>query len=267
VIDAGWGDWSATWSSWVQPEAAKTTRVCTYDRAGMGWSETGPLPRTAEHFAQELHSGLERAGIPGPFVLVGHSAGGVTMRVFAHAYAADVAAVILIESMSPSQAQPSAAAAPSPTDAPSGSDWWLTLPARLGLLRVFAGPLGLTPALSPEVANAYTAFSVTPGSGQSWLDEGRGMPESLAQAGAVTSFGAVPLLVLSRGLDQDQDWQRVQAELLDLSSNSRPLIADRSGHNVHFDQPEAAVGAILTMVEQIRRQDATSELTTAQVSG
>src|SRR5215213_6006374 len=76
VIDAGWGDWSASWSSWVQPEVAKTMRVCTYDRAGMGWSEAGPLPRTAEQFTKELHSLLQRAAIPGPYVLVGHSMGG-----------------------------------------------------------------------------------------------------------------------------------------------------------------------------------------------
>src|SRR4051794_16226399 len=101
VIDAGWGDWSASWSSWVQPEAAKTTRVCTYDRAGMGWSEAGPLPRTAETFARELHTLLHNARIPAPYVLVGHSAGGLTARVFAHAYAAEVAGVVLIESMSP----------------------------------------------------------------------------------------------------------------------------------------------------------------------
>src|SRR5215210_7142030 len=77
VIDAGWGDWSASWSSWVQPEVAKTTRVCTYDRAGMGYSEPGPLPRTAEQFAKELHTLLQNAGIQGPYVLVGHSMGGL----------------------------------------------------------------------------------------------------------------------------------------------------------------------------------------------
>ena len=62
VIDAGWGDCSGGWSR-VQPEAAKTTRVCTYDRAGMGHSDAGPLPRTAEHFARELHALLQHAGV------------------------------------------------------------------------------------------------------------------------------------------------------------------------------------------------------------
>src|SRR6266852_221780 len=110
VIDAGWGDSSGAWSSWVQPEAARTTRVCTYDRAGMGYSEPGPLPRTAEIFALELHRLLRGAGEPGPYVLVGHSLGGLPVRVFAHEYAAEVAGVVLIEWMSPSGAKPSTSA-------------------------------------------------------------------------------------------------------------------------------------------------------------
>src|SRR5512133_732893 len=104
VIDAGLGDWSATWKSWVQPGVEKTTRVCTYDRAGMGYSEAGPLPRNAAQFAKELHTLLQRASIPGPYVLVGHSMGGLTVRVFAHDYATEVAGVVLIDSMSPGQA-------------------------------------------------------------------------------------------------------------------------------------------------------------------
>ena len=254
VIDAGWGDWSAVWSSWVQPEAAKTTRVCTYDRAGMGYSEAGPLPRNAAQFAQELHRLLQNAGIPGPYMLVGHSLGGLPVRVFAHKYAADVAGVVLIDSMSPRQAKPAATNTTPPTTSQARGFSILTLPARVGLVRLFAGPLGLKPTLSPAVQQAYTAFSVTPRSFQTYLDEGTGMPESFIQAGAVKTFGDVPLIVLSRGLDPDQDWQAMQTELLQLSSDSQQLIADKSGHNIEFDQPAAAVGAIVQMVEQIRRQ-------------
>ena len=89
---------------------------------------------------------------------------------------------------------------------------------------MLAGPLGLNSGLSPEVADAYTALWVTPRHWQTWLDEGKAMPESLAQAGAVKSFGALPLIVLSRGLDQDQDWQTRQTELLGLSSNSEQCL-------------------------------------------
>jgi pimeloyl-ACP methyl ester carboxylesterase len=253
VIDAGWGDWSATWSSWVQPEAAKTTRVCAYDRAGMGYSEAGPLPRTAEHFARELHTALGQAQIPGPYVLVGHSMGGFPVRVFAHTYAAEVAGVVLIESMHPGEAKSVVAPPPTESIVDSLGDWLLTLPARIGVLRLLAGPLNLDAGLSPEVAPAYTAFSVTPRFVQTWIDEGKGIPASMAQAGAVTSIGAVPLIVLSRGLQQDQNHQREQTELLQLSSNSQQMIADQSGHNIQVDQPAAAVNAIVQMVESIRR--------------
>ena len=82
------------------------------------------------------------------------------------------------------------------------------------------------------------------------------MPGSLPRGARLhqASFGDLPLIVLSRGRDQDPTWQQMQAELLRLSTNSRQLIADASGHNVQMDQPEAAVGAIVAMVEQLRQQ-------------
>lgn len=241
VIEYGWGDSSASWSRSVQPEVARTTRVCTYDHAGTGWSEAGPMPRTSWQLAQELHTLLRRGQVPGPYVLVGHSLGGATVRVFAHEYAADVAGVVLIDSMSPRQATQSASATPSETTGQSSGLSLPTLPARIGVLRLLAGPLGLDP------------LTVTPRAMQTTLDEGRGMGASLAQAGAVTTFGDLPLIVLSRGLDTDPTWQQMQAELLQLSTNSRQLIADTSGHNIQMDQPEAAVGAIVTMVTLLRR--------------
>lgn len=251
VIEAGWGDWSAMWTR-VQPEVAKTTRVCTYDRAGMGYSEAGPLPRSAAQFAQELHTLLHQANIPGPYVLVGHSLGGLPVRVFVHDYAAEVAGVVLIESMSPAQFLQSPMNAKSQT---ASQSWGFSIPfvlARIGLVRLLAGPLGFKPALPPEVQKAFTAFSVTPRSIQAWADEGASMLESGAQARAVKTFGALPLIVLSRGLDQKPDWQAMQAELLQLSSNSQQLIAEKSGHNIEIDQPEVAVVAIVKIVAQLR---------------
>ncbi len=106
VIDAGLGDWSTSWGGYVQPEVAKTTRVCTYDRAGMGWSEAGPLPRDAAQFVKELHTLLQNANILGPYIMVGHSLGGLPVRVFVHEYSSELSGVVLIELMSSQTVQP-----------------------------------------------------------------------------------------------------------------------------------------------------------------
>ena len=90
VLDAGLGGTSLDWNL-VQKEMGLTTQVCAYDRAGMGWSETGPLPRTPDQIARELHTLLTNAGIPGPYVLVGHSVGGKNVRMFALQYPDEVA--------------------------------------------------------------------------------------------------------------------------------------------------------------------------------
>jgi pimeloyl-ACP methyl ester carboxylesterase len=255
VIDVGWGDWSLKWGV-VQKEVAKTTQVCTYDRAGMGYSEAGPLPRNAEQFAKELYTLLKQANIPGPYVMVGHSLGGLPVRVFTHNYPTEVSGVVLIDSMNSKQmTQPPTDIKPQTSSQSSG----VSIPflvARVGIVRLLAAPLGLVQNLPPEANDAYTAFSVTPRSIQAWMDEGMGIPDSLAQAETVKTFGNLPLIVLSRGLDQDKDWMAMQTELLQLSSNSQQLIADKSGHTIEIDQPDAAAGAIVQMVNQLRKLNA-----------
>src|SRR4051812_1722773 len=100
----------------------KDHQVCTYDRAGTGWSEAGPEPRTIHQFGNELHALLVKAAIPDPYVLVGHSLGGLTMQLFAHDYLADVASVVLIESMSPGTGAQSATNIKTPLRAPFSAD-------------------------------------------------------------------------------------------------------------------------------------------------
>jgi len=248
VIESGWGDSSASWG-WVQPEVAKTTRICTYDRAGMGWSEASPQPRTAREFAKELHTLLAKANEPGPYVLVGHSLGGYTMRVYAHDYPAEVAGLVLID---PQALPNSDVATPKPAPKPGGTSLPMLM-ARIGVVRLLAGPLGSIQNLPAGDKQAYTASAVTPRFVQTFLDEGKGMSEGGAQARAVTTLGALPLIVLSRGKDQDADWAASQAGYLQLSTDSQQLFADQSGHRIMIEQPEAAVAAIVKMVEQLRK--------------
>src|ERR671913_468644 len=102
VLDGGSGEMSADWV-WVQREVSDTTRVCAYDRAGMGWSEMGPEPRDAKQISSELHAQLTKDGIEGPYVLVGHSFGGLYMQTYAARYPDEVAGVSLVESSHPDQ--------------------------------------------------------------------------------------------------------------------------------------------------------------------
>jgi len=242
VIDAGLGDWSTSWAL-VQQEIAQETRVCTYDRAGMGWSEAGPRPRDALHAAGELHALLQNAGLPGPYVMVGHSYGGLPVQVFAHEYPEQIAGVVLIESMFPGQTTYATQ---------SGMFSAIAVLARFGIARLAARPLGLIEDV-PFAQPAYDALSARPQSLQTFADEIRGIPESLAQVSAAGTFGEVPLIVLSRGLDPDPDWQAGQARLTGLSSNSEHLIADKSDHGIQLRQPQAAVDAILSMIGQLRK--------------
>ena len=248
VIESGWGDMSASWG-WVQPEVAKTTRICTYDRAGMGWSESSPEPRTAREFAKELHTLLAKANEPGPYVLVGHSMGGYTVRVYAHDYPDEVSGVVFVD---PQNLSVSVTAAPTPAPKP-GEFSVPALMARVGLARLLAGPLGSNENLPEGDKQAYTAYAVTTRNAQTLTDEFIGMSEGGAQARDVTTLGALPLIVLSRGKDMDAESAASQARYLKLSTNSQHLIADQSGHRIMIDQPEAAVAAILKMVEQLQK--------------
>jgi hypothetical protein len=93
VFDSGWGDWAPAWSK-VQPEIAKWARACSYDRAGTGFSDPGPMPRTSVHIAEELRTALHHAGIGGPYILVGSAFGGDNLRDL---YMGEVAGRVLVD--------------------------------------------------------------------------------------------------------------------------------------------------------------------------
>jgi len=187
VVESGWGDMSATWG-WVQPEIAKTTRICTYDRAGMGWSEASPESRTAGEFVKELHILLAKANVTGPYVLVGHSMGAFTVIMYAHDYPAEVSGLVLVDA----QDLPAAnAVAFTPAPQPSGTSFASML-ARIGLVRLLSGPLGSVEDLPDGGKQAYTALAVAPRSVQTFMDEGMGMSEGGARARAVTRWAHCP---------------------------------------------------------------------------
>jgi len=217
----------------------------------VGWSEAGPLPRDAAQFAKELHTLLQNANVPGPYVMVGHSLGGLVVRVFVQDYSSEVAGVVLVESMSPRQFTGSAIGVQSQPGSRSQPFSFQAALARFGVVRLLVKLPGIAPSI-PANEEAYYPLFVRPQSFQTTANEYRELPTSGAEAAAVKSFNDLPLIVLTAKLNDNPGWPEWQTELLQLSSNSQQLFAENSGHVIQDDEPEAAIEAILKMVELVR---------------
>jgi pimeloyl-ACP methyl ester carboxylesterase len=251
VLDAALGNMSAHWAL-VQPEVARTTRVCAYDRAGLGWSEPGPGPRDAAHITSELHTLLGNAGIPGPYVMVGHSFGGLYTQLYAARYADQVAGAVLVESSHPQQF----------TLLPDGKQNYeqarrlytiAPVLAWLGVVRLFdlsAPPPGLPAGQRAQIdawAGSTRHFVTT-------AEEFRAAPDTMAQVGAVHGLGNLPLAVVSAG-EQSPGWLALQNELAALSTNSSHQVVDGATHTSVVDDPghaRATSGAIVNVVDAVR---------------
>jgi pimeloyl-ACP methyl ester carboxylesterase len=223
----------------------------------MGWSEAGPLPRDAEQFTKELHTLLQKANVPGPYVMVGHSLGGASVRVFVSEHPSEVAGIVLIESMNPGQATQPHIEAQTQSDPQSQPFSLQASLARFGIAR-FLVKLPVIASSVPAGQEAYYPLYIRPRSLQTADNELQGIPASLAQAAAVKTFGDLPLVVLTGKLNDRPGWQEWQTELIQLSSNSQHLFAENSGHIIQLDEPEAAVAAILQMVQQVRQSTKSS---------
>ena len=170
--------------------------------------------------------------------------------MYTHDFPSEVAGLVLIESMTPRQFNATATEAPVSPALTS-----LPILGRLGIVRLLARPLGLIPDLPEDLQPAYLSRLVRPSNLQSMLDEAQGMPAGGAEAAGVKSFGNLPLIVFTARLNTDiPGWQAWQTELLQQSTNSQKLFAEKSSHNIEMEEPQAAVSAILQMVRQVRGQ-------------
>lgn len=277
VVDAGNGDFSPGWSL-VQPQVAAFTRICTYDRAGYGWSDPGPRPRSAEQIAAELHALLSNASIPGPYVLVGHSMGGYDVRTFAHLYPDDVVGMVLVDAGHEEQFSRLPAEYERINRQQESYLRVMASMARFGLLRLMGSSSGgqdLAPVfirkLPAEAQETYLALMSHPAYFDTTLAELAALPESNAQVGRLGNLGDLPLYVLTAGNSIDADalasiglpadfdvaqlqrvWLELQGELAALSTNSTHTIVADSPHAIHIYQPERVVEAIRQVVEATR---------------
>ena len=251
VLDAALGAMSTSWA-WVQREVSGTTRVCAYDRSGMGWSKSGPEPRDAEQVAGELHALLEGAGIDGPYVMVGHSFGGLYTQTYAARYPEEVAGVALIESSHPEQFS----LLPEARDSYEQTKLLCavaSLLAHIGVVRL----LNLSPA-PPELPHQQRAqiAALNPSTRQvsTTSQEFRATPQSTAQARSLRNLGDKPLAVVSAGT-QSSGCLELQDDLATLSPNSMHRVVKGATHtSVVYDlsDAQATSAAIVEVVAAVR---------------
>lgn len=244
VLDAGLGGSADDWSK-VQPLVRQTTRACTYDRAGYGWSDPGPAPRTSGRIASELRTLLARAKVPPPYIVVGHSFGGYNARLFSSFYPHDTAGLVLVDS--PHEAQ-----------VPN-----LFQHQIIHLI----DPHGLLQQLwTPELARVLSSVelgAIAPLLGlkaktlQAILGELAAFKESGEELSASTINPDLPLVVIMHGLrvlpsglgDQmEREWLELLRHLARRQRHGRFVIAEKSAHLVPLEQPELVAEEIRNLV-------------------
>ena len=266
ILEAGGQNDSTIWNG-VQPNLSKTTRVCSYDRAGFGWSDTRPTTRDADHIAAELHGLLLRAGIAGPVVLMGHSIGGIYIRDYVIHYPADVAGMVFVDSSTPFQDKNPAFIRAAQAGGHSGFSppawFWnvaliIGVPRLLGMCKSNPGPdATLNKLRAEDICRLRTAAFSEVGDENIHL--------SSQQTLSSSSFGTLPILIFSHDpakslpakpsqadLDRQNAWGQMQDDLKNLSTRSRRIIAQNGSHHVMVDRPDLIEKEVPAFIEQIR---------------
>jgi pimeloyl-ACP methyl ester carboxylesterase len=270
IFESGGAGPGLAWEP-IQTEVAKFTQACLYDRAGEGWSDPGPFPRTSSAMANDLHELLKRAGVAPPYVLAGASFGGLNSRVYNGLYPRDVAGMVLIDSAHEDELR----RAPkfylgrtAPRYLWHALQVALQTAARLGLLRLTAGsaPGNAAPLTRDEILRA---LSQQPTSRAGNIVTGVVSPESYAQAAAAGGLGERPLIVLAAGKPPAFDdpelkkqaaayqatWiHEIQPKLAKLSTRGRLILVEDSGHSIGDQAPAVVIAAIRDVVTQVRGQ-------------
>jgi pimeloyl-ACP methyl ester carboxylesterase len=250
VLDSGLSDSSLSWDR-VQPEIAKFTRVCAYDRAGLGWSDPSPKPRNSKVFAEELHTLLHNAGIPVPYVFVGHSMGGFDALIYARLYSPEVAGMVLVDSPHPDFANRL------PELRRGLADWrqhlrWQQLAMPFGIPRL----MGWCGNGQPELQSKLRTIECNVSRLRESIAECSSMwGESASQARSTVTLGEIPLVVLSEDPAKNVkeflsvfEWG--QQDLMHLSPNSSRITAVGSGHQIQKERPDLVVAAVQKIVEE-----------------
>jgi len=256
ILESGLGDTYVSWRR-VQVEIAKFTRVCSYDRAGLGYSEPASGPRTSKIIAEQLHALLQAAAVPSPYVLVGHSMGGFDVRLYASLFRSEVAGMVLVDASHPDQENRF------PPEVKNMEGTWIRESEFLEYTMPFGVPriLGFCdedPIVRAAECNWQTA--------RESVAEMKAFSESAAQVAATGSLGDMPLVVLSHDPDKHSSelpediakptndaWEKMQEELAHLSTLGTQVIARNSGHYIQLDRPDVVIDAVRRVVDETKQ--------------
>lgn len=284
VLDSGFEDWAPAWST-VQPQIAKWTRACSYDRAGTGFSDPGPMPRTSVRIAEELHTALHRAGIAPPYILVGHAFGGDNVRTFADLHMREVVGLVLVDAdatdLEPKAMQeedrrgrggfvsqlrdcrhaiaqhkplPALGSSPGASQKTCAQQFFRGLPEAAWSPELNAKLLEIAQT-KIAMYDAYASEMEQMAQDEAYLQQHR------------RSFGSRPIRVLTSGnhgtpadtpdhVKYEREITQAQARWLALSSNSKQIFAHNSSEYIQFDDPETVISAIREVYEQARKPSA-----------
>lgn len=241
ILDTGLGGTSADWGL-VQPAVAQFTRVCSYDRAGMGYSDPGPSPRTARRIASELAELLARGGVIEPVVLVGASIAGFDVRVFASDHPERAAGLVLVDASHEDQSH----------EVPKMVRF-VPLLSTLGIFRLFGVSFGQRiESLHPSVRPFAQATRFRAAGYRAAADELIHVHESASEVRSSRRKLTIPVLVVTGARGADETWRQLQHDQVSLSDRGCLIVAQESGHVVAIEQPTIVVGAIQTVVDIVR---------------
>lgn len=250
VLESGLGETGAYWG-WISTALALETRVCAYDRAGRGWSDSAPLPQDGMAVATDLHALLERARVPGPFVMVGHSSGAEYVRIFAGRYFEHVAGMVLLDGQ-PAEAFEGLPGYPAFYSGFRRVSALLPSLARLGVGRlVFQAGFASLPAPARNMQRLHYSSARQY---RSLRDEFAELPTSLAQARSLQSLGHRPLVVVTAARDAQVGWLPLQDSMATLSTNSSHRVVPHTHDALVNDKTAAKTSsqAIRDVVHAVR---------------
>lgn len=244
VFDAGMGEDFSAWYK-VSSEVSQFAKVIGYDRAGLGWSDKGVLPRDSETIVDELHTLLEKLNVTGPLILVGHSFGGVNMQLYSLKYPEQVRGLVLVDSAHQEQIK----------KMPPANRFRRAI-FRAGM---WAAPLGVPRLYLSSQNPVEKAKKSTTKHQYTSLDEADSFAQSLGQLAALQpNFGNLPVKIIARGQPSKdiseakaraQTWAVLQEDIHSRSTQSEIIFTGKKRHAIHKTQPQLVVSAIKALVQ------------------